>query len=102
MLAERNIQIGRAVAVLKELSEDERTRLLEESYQKARWDEELRIETASSEGRMEGRVEGLAEGARKVAIKMLRTNMPIQTIVLMTELPIEEIEGLRTSLATQE
>ena len=102
MLAERNTQIGRAVAVLKELSEDERTRLLEESYQKARWDEEIRMEAASSEGRIEGRIEGLAEGARKVAIKMLRSNMPIQTIALMTELPLEEVEGLRASLASIE
>ena len=113
MLAERNMQIGRAVAVLKELSEDERTRLLEESYQKARWDEEIRMEAAVTEGRIEGltegriegltegRIEGLAEGARKVAIKMLRGNMPIQTIALMTELPVEEIERLRASLGAQ-
>ena len=91
MLAERNTHIGRAVAVLKELSEDERTRLLEESCQKARWDEELRIEAALAEGRMEGRMEGALATARNA----LRMGLSAEDVAIMTGVSREEVERLR-------
>ena len=105
MLAERNAQIGRAVAVLKELSEDERTRMLEESYQKKQWDDELRMEAAFAEGERSGQQKGEQageqKGMRKVALKLLRADMPIQTVALMTELPVAEVEHLRADLDMQ-
>jgi len=82
MLSERNPHIGRAVAVLKELSEDERTRLLAESYQKARWDEELRIEAALREGKFE------------IARNALRRGIPAGDVMEITGLKREEIEAL--------
>jgi len=86
MLAERNPHIGRAVAVLKELREDERTRLLVESHQKARWDEELRIEAALAEGRIEEKLE--------IARSALRAGMAVADIATITKLSSKEIEAL--------
>jgi len=50
MLAEKNPQIGRAVARLQELSEDERTRLLAESREKMEWDNAVRMQAAREKG----------------------------------------------------
>ena len=77
--------------MLKELSEDERTRMLEESYQKARWDEELRIETALAEGAERGEQKNKIETARNA----LRIGLSVENIAIITGLTIKEIEGLR-------
>jgi hypothetical protein len=42
-----NPQIGKAVGILMDLSADERTRLLEESHQKALWDYNSRMKALS-------------------------------------------------------
>jgi predicted transposase YdaD len=65
MLATGNPQLKKPVGVLKELSEDERTRLIAEAYEKARRDEASRINWARHEGREEGRREGREEGRRE-------------------------------------
>jgi len=86
MLATRNPQLKKAVGVLKELSADERTRLLAEAQEKARRDEASRVNWARHEGRR--------EQAIKIARKLLKRNIPIDEIVEDTGLTIKEIEEL--------
>ena len=53
------------------------------------------LDTALEQGFEKGRAEGRAEGVMSIAKKMLQSGMPIDTIVDMTGLAEEEIEGLR-------
>jgi molecular chaperone DnaK (HSP70) len=54
MIATKNPQIGKAVAVLMDLSADERTRMIEESREKARRDWISRMKGARQEGEQIG------------------------------------------------
>ena len=62
MLAERSPQMKKAVGVLKELSADERTRMLAEAREKARKDAASRLNWAREEGKEEGIQIGKEEG----------------------------------------
>ena len=82
MLAQRSPQMRKAVGVLKELSADERTRMLYEEQEIARRD-----------------IVSMMDGARKGAIteitrKLLHMNVPIDQIVAATGLTREEVEDL--------
>ena len=90
MLAEKNPQIGKAVARLQELSEDERTRLLAESREKMEWDNAARMQAA----RERGLKEGLEEGLLSVAHAALKRNLPIEEIMALTGLSREKILSL--------
>ena len=69
IVAKLNPKIRRAVAVLEELSEDERTRMIAEGREKQRRDQEAREYYAFDKGHIKGvkkgRKEGLAEGMKK-------------------------------------
>jgi len=96
MLAKKSPQIKKAVGILKELSADERTRMLFEEREKARRDIESMIGGARKEGRAEGLAEGRAEGLvegraegsfkslENVAIKLLKLKRPINEIMEVT------------------
>jgi predicted transposase/invertase (TIGR01784 family) len=87
MLAQRSPAMRKAVGVLKELSADERSRMLFESREMARMDFESRVDGA--------RAEGLAEGRAGVARNLFKTNLSIEQIVTATGLTREEIEALK-------
>ena len=87
MLAQRSPQMSKAVGVLKELSADERTRMLYEQREIARRDMVSRVDGAKREGSN--------ERAIIIARNMLKRNRPIDEIVEDTGLTHEEIEGLR-------
>ena len=89
MLAQSSPQMRKAVGVLKELSADERTRMLFEKQEMARMDFESRVDGAHAEGRLEGRLE--------VARSLLKMNLPIEQIVTATGLAYDDIERLRGS-----
>lgn len=99
MLAERSPQMRKAVGVLKELSADERTRMLYEEREIARRDYVSRIDGAKREGRNEGRREGRHEGRNERSVEIarnaLRKNMPIDDIIDITGLTREEVEALQ-------
>jgi predicted transposase/invertase (TIGR01784 family) len=103
MIAEQSPVIGKAYAVLKELSEDESLRMLHEAREKARRDEQARLDFARREGLAEGeakgeargKLAGLAEGKRETAQAMLAEAMPFDLISKITGLSIQEIEALR-------
>jgi predicted transposase/invertase (TIGR01784 family) len=82
MLAQRSPQMKKAVGVLKELSADERTRMLYEEREIARRD----IASMVGGARREGHVD--------VAIKAIGMGMDIDTIVKLTGLSRDEIETL--------
>jgi predicted transposase/invertase (TIGR01784 family) len=86
MLAAKNPQLKKAVGVLKELSADERTRLLAEAQEKARRDEASRVNWAREEGKREQAIE--------IASKLLKLNRPVDEIVEVTGLTIKKIEDL--------
>ena len=87
MLEQINPQMSKAVGVLKELSADERTRMLFEEREKARRD----IASLMGGARQEGLQEGLILTARN-AIGM---GMDIDSIIKLTGLSREEIENLK-------
>ena len=83
MLAERSPQMRKAVGVLKELSADERTRMLFEEREKARRDIASMVNGARQ------------EQATMIARKLLKRNRPIDEIIEDTGLTFEEIEQLK-------
>ena len=83
VIAEKNPQIKKAVGVLKELSADERTRMLYEEREKARRDIQSRID---------GKV-------RDIASNLLKLNMPIDIIVQATGLSLTDVETLKKESA---
>jgi len=82
LLAIKNPELKKAVGVLKELSADERTRMIAEDREKARRNEASRLEGARREGKIE------------VAQKLPELNMPIDKITEATDLTTNEIESL--------
>ena len=83
MLARRNLQISKAVGILKELSADERTRMLYEQREIARRDMVSRMDGAKRERSFE------------IARNLLNTNLSHDEIVTATGLSLEEVKSLR-------
>jgi predicted transposase/invertase (TIGR01784 family) len=95
MLAEKNPQVGKAVARLQELTEDERARLLAESREKMAWDNAARMHAAREKGLKEGLEKGLEEGLLSVAHAALKRNLPVEEIMALTGLSREKISNIR-------
>jgi len=97
MLATKTPELKKAVGVLKELSADERTRMLAEDREKARRDMASRLDGAREEGerkgREEGREEGLAKGKLEVAQKLKAMGLSPEQIATATGLSLDEIES---------
>ena len=101
MLAKRSPQMSKAVGVLKELSADERTRMLYEQREIARRDMVSRMEGAKREGRAEGITEGIVIGTADTTAAITRNllilDLPFEQITKATGLSYEEIEKLRNA-----
>ena len=82
MLAERNPQIRKAVGILKELSDDERTRMLYEKQEIFRRDMVSRTEGAVKQREIE------------IAKSMIAKKEPFNKIMEYTGLALEEIESI--------
>ena len=91
MLEQRNPQIKKAVAVLKELSADESARMLFDAQEFARRDAVALMKKAKTEGRAEGRAEGRVETAKNVVKNAINMGMDIKDIVNLTGLTHDEI-----------
>ena len=85
MLAQRSPQMRKAVGILKELSADERTRMLYEEREVARRDMVSRLGGARREGHAD------------VARNMIADGEPVDKIMRYTGLSQEEVEALRNS-----
>ncbi|WP_310602781.1 Rpn family recombination-promoting nuclease/putative transposase [Anaerosporobacter sp.] len=82
MLAQKSPEIYKAVGVLKELSQDERTKLLYESREKAMRDERARLQ-----GAIENR-------NKEIVQKALSMGMCLEDISELTNLSLEEIKTI--------
>jgi predicted transposase/invertase (TIGR01784 family) len=94
MVAEKSPQVGKAVAVLMELSADEQTRLLEESREKARRDWAARMRGAREEGISQGISQGAYQRAIEDATRFKRLGVSVDTIVQGTGLSPDEVTRL--------
>ena len=97
MVAKTRPEIAQAVEVILELSEDDRTRLLAESREKYRRDEEARQEYSYQRGHQEGRLEAHQEGRLEVAKTALRKRIPSEDVASLTGLSLEEVKALAAS-----
>jgi predicted transposase/invertase (TIGR01784 family) len=91
MVAKTSPEIAKAVGVIMELSEDERTRLLVEEREKYRRDEEARREYAYEEGEKKGRME--------VARRLLLEKDPVERVAKVAGLSLEEVKALALELS---
>jgi len=91
MVAKTSPEIAKAVGVIMELSEDERTRLLAESREKYRRDEEARLEYREEKGRQEERQE--------VARRLLLKKQSLEMVAEVTGLSLEEVKALALELS---
>ena len=55
-------------------------------------------ETGLEEGLAKGRAEGREEERNSIVLKMLKNNLPVQTICDVTGLSVEEVTKLKESL----
>ena len=106
MIAQMGMKFKKAVEILREISEDDETRAVNEAREKARRDEAARLYGAREEGIAEGlnwgRIEGLgkgkedgiAEGKAEVAVNLYGIGMPLDLITNVTGLSAETILGL--------
>jgi predicted transposase/invertase (TIGR01784 family) len=56
-----------------------------------------KIQAAEQKGKLEGK----QEDRQEIALKMLRKNMPLETIAELTELNIEQLQALRSQLESK-
>ena len=101
-LAQNNSAMEEAWGVIKELSADERERLLAEDREKTRRDNAAYYETGLVEGRAEGRVEGRAEGReegraeerRSMIVSMLGQGLSPEQISTFIGVTLDEVKAL--------
>jgi predicted transposase/invertase (TIGR01784 family) len=103
MLATKTEEIKMTVGRLKQLSEDERTRMLSEARELYLMDEAARREMAVAEGeargiakgKAEGRAEGRTEGKLEMVKQMLLSGLDIEAISRISGMSAEEIRDLK-------
>ena len=102
-LAERSLEMRKAVSIIEELNADEQIRQMAEAAEKLRRDNASRLSGAHREGKREGieigievgKREGIEVGKLIVAQKLLSLGVDIQQIALATELSVDEIAKLQ-------
>ena len=94
-VAQTNPTINEACTHIKILSGDERARALAEAREKARLDWDSSMGDALQEGIGLGRQEEQLKFIRNA----LREKLPVETIVKLTDLSLEEVKKLATELA---
>ena len=101
-LARKGNAMAEAVGRLKELSADERERLLAINREKWLWDQAALRREGVREGETKGMKRGLQKGLQKgavnkqieIAARMLKAKMPLPEIAELTGLPMAKIKRL--------
>lgn len=93
-LAQTSPAMEEAWGVIKELSADERERLLAEDREKTRRDNAAYYETGLVEGRAEGITEGRLEERRAMIVKMLNQGLSPEQISNFTGIALEDVKAL--------
>jgi predicted transposase/invertase (TIGR01784 family) len=108
MLAKDHPTVEPAVKKLLRLSESEQAQILHESREKARRDEQARMQDAEESGWKEGLEKGLEKGLergrkkgreeaqRAIARKALGEGLPLETVMAITGLSQAEVLGLQS------
>ena len=94
-MAVRNVAFESAVCKYKQLTADERVRMIVEDKEKAWKDRQAEIKYAKEEGKAEGRAEGKHNREIEIAKSLLNSGLDYKFITLHTGLSKEEIEKLR-------
>jgi predicted transposase/invertase (TIGR01784 family) len=95
MLGTKTKEMKMAVGRLKQLSSDERTRMLYEARELYLMDEATRREVAVAEGRAEGKAEGRVEGKLEMVKRMLHGGLDIELVSRISGMSAEEIKNLK-------
>ncbi|MCL1901663.1 MAG: hypothetical protein FWG51_04635, partial [Firmicutes bacterium] len=80
---------------LKRLSQDEEAQMVYEAREKAQRDDNARYRFSFNKGKNEGIIKGDRNGRLYVAKNLLGIELPIEQIVSLTNLSIEDINELR-------
>ena len=93
-IMEKNEEIKEAKNELNRLSQDEilRRQLLKENL--LRMDAKQREEDAREDGKEEGIIEGEKKGKKEIAKRMIAKNIPIETIMEITQLTEAEVKEI--------
>ena len=94
-MAVRNVAFESAVCKYKQLTSDERIRMIAENEEKDWKDRQAEIKAEIKDAKEEGRAEGIYNQKIEIAKKMLLKNKNIEEIIDFTDLTKEEIEKLR-------
>lgn len=77
-----------------ELKDDDYLDYLLDNYERIESENALCYEAGKAEGRIEAKIEGKIEEKREIAKKLKSIGIPVDQIVTITELSLEEIEKL--------
>ena len=69
-----------------------------DTHNQIEYAKETGLEEGLAKGRAEGREEGREEERNSIVLKMLKNNLPVQTICDVTGLSVEEVAKLKESL----
>ncbi len=69
-----------------------------DTHNQIEYAKETGLEEGLAKGRAEGREEGREEERNSIVLKMLKNNLPVQTICDVTGLSVEEVTKLKESL----
>jgi predicted transposase/invertase (TIGR01784 family) len=95
MLAEKNVEVEKAVAIIKRLSGDERERRLAEKRELARMDMAVNLSGAYNEGVERGIEQGVEKTARAALIK----GFSIADVAAITGLDEEFVKNLKAAIS---
>ncbi|MDR1482679.1 MAG: hypothetical protein LBI74_08650 [Synergistaceae bacterium] len=95
MIAAKTEEMKMAVGRLKQLSADERTRMIFEARQLYLMDEATRCYEAVAEGETRGRAEGEARGRAEMVKRMLLGGVDIEIVSQISGMSAEEIKNLK-------
>ena len=91
MIAQRNPEMKKTIVKIRELSANEKARDMIERRQKGILDFNMFVNDA----KMEGRAEGRAEERNEIALRLLKLNLPLEQIAMITGLNREEVDELK-------
>ena len=69
-----------------------------DTHNQIEYAKETGLEEGLAKGRAEGREEGREEERNSIVLKMLKNNLPVQTICDVTGLSVEEVAKLKENL----
>jgi len=101
VLAAKSPVLNKAYGVLKELSQDERIRMIEEAREKQRRDEASRLRGAMQKGIEQGIEQGEKNAKINIIQNALVMNMNIDYIAKLVKLSVDEVRQIADEIPTR-